>query len=201
MTGFDVHEHKTGQQGPARLTMDHDDKRRLDDYVLYVQPGLDPHNKLFSLSGGRPLEKNGKLLAKVETNYNLSLPSCTQLRKELATKAALTCSSAEVALLSRQINHSIETHRRAYEEIGTTSHAAQAHSLVQRLLSKDVVKEKPKRSKKMLQSLRLQSSNISFNRKQEMISSFQDYLAIVLITPLTKTLTLKTIIAFICDLL
>ena len=148
---INVHEHKTGQQGPARLTMEHDDKRRLDDYVLYVRPGLDPlneHNKLFSLSGGRPLENTGKLLAKIETNYDLSLPSSTQLRKELATKAALTCSSPEVALLSRQMSHSIETHRRAYEEIGTTSHAAQAHSLVQRLSSKQkLVEEDPKRKK------------------------------------------------------
>lgn len=91
-------------------------------------------------------------MAKIKKNYDLSLPSCTQLRKELATKAALTCSSAEVALLSRQMSHSIETHKRAYEEIGTTSHAAQAHSLVQRLSSKDRKQnslEEPPRPKKM----------------------------------------------------
>ena len=48
----------TGRQGPARLIVD-DNEKRLDDYVLYVRPGLDPlneHNKLFSSSGGRPLE-------------------------------------------------------------------------------------------------------------------------------------------------
>ena len=51
---INVHEHKTGQQGPARLTMDDDDKRRLDDYVLYVRPGLDPlyeHNKISRYQG------------------------------------------------------------------------------------------------------------------------------------------------------
>ena len=50
------------------------------------------------------------------------------------------------------MSHSIETHKRAYEEIVTTSHAAQAHSLVQRLSSKDrkqnLLEESP-RPKKM----------------------------------------------------
>jgi hypothetical protein len=148
---INVHEHKTGRQGPARLTIDQDDKERLDNYVMFVRPALDPlndHNKLFSLSGGRPLQDTGKLLGKIETYYHLSLPNCTQLRKELATKAALTCSSTEVALLSRQMSHSIETHKRAYEEIGTMCHAAQAHSLVQKLsLSSNEYLEDPKRTK------------------------------------------------------
>ena len=65
---INVHEHKTGRQGPARLTMDHDDKRRLDDYVLYVRPGLDPlneHNKVFSLSvRGAPARSHRKAIGK-----------------------------------------------------------------------------------------------------------------------------------------
>ena len=149
---INVHEHKTGRQGPGRLTMQEDDKQRLDDYVRYVRPALDPlneHDKLFSSAGGSPLQETGKLLGKIEKNYKLSLPTCTQLRKELATKAALTCSSAEVALLSRQMSHSIETHKRAYEEIGTTSHAAQAHSLVQRLSKDSMNLPEPTKPKKM----------------------------------------------------
>ena len=42
---MNVHEHKIGRQGRARLMMDDDDKKRLDDYVLYVRPGLDPLNE------------------------------------------------------------------------------------------------------------------------------------------------------------
>ena len=52
----------TGQQGPARLTMDDNDKR-LDDYVLYVRPGLDPLNKL-SRHQGTPTRKHRKAIGK-----------------------------------------------------------------------------------------------------------------------------------------
>ena len=55
---------------------------------------------------------------KLEKAYNVTAPMSTHLRKQVATKAVLQCSSGEVALLSCQISHSIETHKRAYKEIG-----------------------------------------------------------------------------------
>ena len=63
------HMHKTGKQGPARLTLHDEDKQKLDDYVTFVRPGCDPlkkHVKLFSLPGGRPLVNTGKLTRGIE---------------------------------------------------------------------------------------------------------------------------------------
>ena len=87
----------TGQQGPARLTVDDNDKKRLDDYVLYVRLGLGPlneRNKLFSSSGGRPLENTAKLLAKIEKNLGAvvcalsKLPLCYYCYQARLRKAA-----------------------------------------------------------------------------------------------------------------
>ena len=114
-----VEEHKTGKQGPARLTLSDQGKRKVDRYVEHVRPACDPlsnHAKLLSLPGGRPVTDVNKLLKKLEKGYKVTVPTSTHLRKQVATKAALQCSSGEVALLSRKMSHSIETHKRAYEE-------------------------------------------------------------------------------------
>ena len=50
----------------------------------------------------------------------------------LATKAATTCSSSEVCLLSQQMSHSVETHWKNYELM---AHAAKAHKTIGRLES------------------------------------------------------------------
>ena len=99
-----VEEHKTGKQGPARLTLSKQGKRKLDKYMEHVRPACDPlgdHPKLLSLPGGRLVTDVNKLLKKLEKAYKVTAPTSTHLRKQVATKAALQCSSGEVALLSR----------------------------------------------------------------------------------------------------
>ena len=83
----------------------------------------DDHNKLLSLPNGRSVEDLGTLLKQLETGYNVKVATATTLQKEVATKAAMKCSPGEVALLSKQMSHSVATHRKHYEELGTSSHA------------------------------------------------------------------------------
>ena len=140
-------EHKTGKQGPTRLTLT-EEKHKLDLYVQYVRPACDPlgdHDKLLSLPRGHPLVDLNKLLKKNSKAYNINIPTVTRLRKDVVTKATLECSSAEVALLSWRMSHSTDTHRRSYEEIGTAAYAAKASKLVQQLTEP----EPPPKPKKM----------------------------------------------------
>ena len=75
-----------------------------------------------------------RLLNNLSKRYDLPAPTATKLRKDVATKAALECSSSEIKLLSKQMSHSIETHKDYYERIGTKAHAAKAFKVAQRIM-------------------------------------------------------------------
>ena len=94
---------------------------------------------LLSLPEGRPVTKMSNLLDILQHRYGVSVPSATKVRKQVAT---LECSSDEIALLSRQMSHSIETHRKHYEQIGTSQHAAKAHSITKKLVEKKKVRQR-----------------------------------------------------------
>ena len=58
-----VEEHKTGKQGPARLMLSEQGKRKLDKYVEHVCDLLGDHLKLLSLPSGCPVTDVNKLLS------------------------------------------------------------------------------------------------------------------------------------------
>ena len=79
-----VKEHKTAQEGYARLVLEGIDYARIVQYADSVRKCLNPNggsDKLFLLSGGRSIN-SGK-------SYGLVLPSATRVRKIGATSVAL----------------------------------------------------------------------------------------------------------------
>lgn len=59
--------------------------------------------------------------------YDVEIPTATALRKAVSTKAAKDLSDEQVRLLSRQMSHRVNTHRRHYEQLDTVAGATKAH--------------------------------------------------------------------------
>ena len=131
-----VQQHKTSRQGPARLTISDAQRDRLDLYVSLFRALCDPFDdqeQLLLLPEGKRIVKLGPLLKMLEDHYQVKIPTSTAYRKAVATKAALQCSSGEITLLSNQMSHTVQTHKKNYEKIGTKAHAAEAYALTKRL--------------------------------------------------------------------
>ena len=134
-----VRDHKTSRDGPARLTLTAETKEYVDRYVRTLRLVLDPLDKvdnLLVLPGGRPVSNMNHLMAKLSKMYSIFIPTATELRKKTATMCAVRGTAADVRLLSNQMSHSASTHRRHYEELGTATHAAQAHKVAKSLTGK-----------------------------------------------------------------
>ena len=135
-----VQEHKTSAQGPARLTLTAETKRYLDKYVNTIRPMNDPFERsdnLVVLPGGNPIVKLQNLLEKVSRRYGIFIPTSTQLRQKTATMCALRGSDTQVRLVSKLMSHSASTHRKHYEQLGSASHAAEAHKVAKQLSKPD----------------------------------------------------------------
>ena len=84
------------------------------------------------------------IVARVARHYGIYVPMATQLRKKTATACALRGTDKERTLLSKVMSHTVETHKHFYEQIGTSSHAAEAHKAAKRMRD-DTAKGPPKR--------------------------------------------------------
>ena len=121
-------------QGPAQLTVTDALKTKLDMYLRKACDPLDDHDRYLSMPEGQQVTNVSRLLNNLSKRYDLPAPTATKLRKDVATKAALECSSGDIKLLSKQMSHSIETHKEYYERIGTKDHAAKAFKVAQRIM-------------------------------------------------------------------
>ena len=140
-----VANHKTCGQGAASMTMSEEDHIRVGHYVQILRPQIDPlgqKEELLVLPGPLAIVRMNKLMTRLGSIYSLEVPTATEYRKKLATVAARSCSSADVRVLSHQMSHSVETHKRnyMYEELHGDKFAYD--QLAQQL--KAVLKSKPK---------------------------------------------------------
>ena len=99
---INVKRHKTATQSPTKLTLSQQYMDKLDSYVQYIRPAIDPLGdckELLLLPSPRPIAKTYDILKKLEM-YGVVVPTATHLRKEVATKAVENCSEKEITLLS-----------------------------------------------------------------------------------------------------
>lgn len=123
-----VHHHKTAtSSGPARLVMTSQDYRRMRKYLHRIRPHLDREDVLdnFLTSGPKPIANQPALL-KLLKNYNIDLPTATKLRKIGATTAARTLSHSKMALVAKQMGHSLSTSWRYYQAMASNRDALKA---------------------------------------------------------------------------
>ena len=156
-----VKEHKTSTSGPARLTMTKEDYERVTNYVNTVRRQLDPRGvtpQLLLVDMEEQIHKVNPLLKYLEGRYKTAVPTATTLRKAVATRAALTCSPGDVRVLTKQMSHSVETHRRKYEELDTAEGAAMSHRIIQDLAKVARVTVKP---------VKLVTSRIAYSESEE----------------------------------
>lgn len=151
-----VPEHKTSQQGLARLTVGLEDYPRIQAYVDHMRPLMDPageSNILLIMPGPRPLGNNlHHYINRFGDYYVFKVPTATELQKAIATTAARECSPDEITLLSNQMSHSVETHHRYYEQLKGKKHTARAHHTVERLTEPQQKAPPPQKAKRKVSS-------------------------------------------------
>ena len=138
--------HKTMRHGPAMLTITPVHKHKIDMYVRFIRPLMDPFGKskkLVVLPGDKEVVVN-RLLRKLSTRYQVEVPTATKVRKAISTAATSECSEQEIATLSKQLSHSMSTHKRYYEQTKAKKGAAEAYKITQSLKT-SAVPSKPQR--------------------------------------------------------
>ena len=125
-----VKEHKTAQDGYARVLLEGIDYSRILLYKNTVRKCLDPDGtstNLFVLSGSRPLTKLSSRIQSLGKIYALTLPTATRVRKIGATSVALKLGDTATAhLVTRQLSHSAATESQYYQAIVGDRHAVEA---------------------------------------------------------------------------
>ena len=74
-----------------------------------------------------PIKSLSNLLRRLGDHYGIFIPTATQLRKHTSRAGALRGSDYQRTLLSKQMSHSLDTHKRYYETVGTSKDAAEAY--------------------------------------------------------------------------
>jgi hypothetical protein len=132
-----VKEHKTSQQGTAKLTMDPVLMNRLRLYFKYirpclVEPGRDS-DRLFILPGSVPITKFSNIETFVKTHLEIDIPTSTMARKIATTCAARSLGDSENTLITAQMSHQQGVSNRHYRAIRGTQDAATAFLAIEKL--------------------------------------------------------------------
>ena len=137
ITVITVAEHKTSSCGPARLTLGRKAALLVEAYVEDIRPQIGQGKKLLLLQtdtgAAKAVQRIDPLLAMLEKTYGVQVPPATTVRKAVSTIGAQKLSDPEVRLLSKQLSHSVQTHKKHYEQLDTVAGAAQTHRIVQGL--------------------------------------------------------------------
>ena len=132
-----VKEHKTAQDGYARVLLEGIDYSRILLYKNTVRKCLDPDGtstNLFVLSGSRPLTKLSSRIQSLGKIYGLTLPTATRVRKIGATSVALNLGDTATAhLVTRHLSHSAATESQYYQAIVGDRHAVEAFGSMENL--------------------------------------------------------------------
>ena len=132
-----VMEHKTGEQGSAKLVMTPVLANRVNNYYrllrpLLVKPGHDVSN-LFILPQSKPVSKPSNLAHFMETALQQSIPTPTLVRKIGCTAAARNLGEAEARVVNRQMCHDPLVSATYYEAVRGKRDAVKAIGILDRL--------------------------------------------------------------------
>lgn len=132
-----VQQHKTSQEGYAKLVLEPLDHARICQYVHQIRPLQDPEGistNLFIVSGGRPLSKLSSRLKALGGKYTLNLPSASRVRKIGATSVAMNLgNTAKAHLVTRNMSHSLNTNAEYYQAVVGDTHAVTAFETMSEL--------------------------------------------------------------------
>ena len=136
-----VMKHKTALSGPAKLAVDFRHIEKLLTYVDVVRPILDPEGRsplLLVRQGGISLTQTSRRIREMGKKLKFVTPTATRARTIGGTVTHKKANGAE------QLSHSREVHAKYYEAITSTSDAAKAFQVMERL-RKGEVQDKPKK--------------------------------------------------------
>ena len=97
---------------------------------------FDEVNKLIIMPGGKLPTKLNSVMSTLGLKYSINIPTATEVRKALATIAVKESSPRTQALLTQQMSHSVDVHKKNYEQLKTGEHAAEAYRAVQTIVTK-----------------------------------------------------------------
>ena len=130
MVIISVVEHKTSQEGHAKLLLSIDDYKWLQQYLKCVRPLQDPNRtEPYIIVMCRPKQMNRmtRLIKSLKLKYALVLPTATRVRKIGSTTVARNVgASAESSMITHQLSHTAKTDELQYQEIVGDIHSAQA---------------------------------------------------------------------------
>ena len=136
-TVIKVFNHKTGQQGTAKLTLDPQMHERLNDYFSYMRPYLAEPGKdidsLFILPGSVHVHKFSNMEAILKRHLRIEIPSATLARKIGATCAARSLDYQANQLVTKQMSHQPEVSARYYEAVHGLEDSAKAFKTMESL--------------------------------------------------------------------
>ena len=136
-----VFNHKTGQQGTAKLTFDSQSYQRLKAYYKYIRPRLAQPGRdidlLFILPGSAKVLKFSNMVAVLKRTLKIEIPSATLARKIGATCAAKSLDYQTNQLVTRQMSHQPEVSARYYEAVHGIEDSAKAFECMESLRSKE----------------------------------------------------------------
>lgn len=132
-----VKDHKTGQQGSAKLTLDAYLQRKLKQYYTHIRPRLampgHDINRLFIMPGSRQVSKISILEDLLGAALGVRVPCSSDARKIGATFAAQQLGYTENRLVCTQMSHGPAVSQKYYEAVRGTSHAAAAIKTMEKL--------------------------------------------------------------------
>lgn len=109
-----VKKHKTGVHGVATLTIPKEEARKVELYHRHIRPLMDPGDDIPNLlvyPGPAPVTHLSMHLKRLGEKYKIALPTPTQVRKAVASKAAQVCTESQVAALSASMTLSTDTQK------------------------------------------------------------------------------------------
>jgi hypothetical protein len=136
-TVIKVFNHKTGQQGTAKLTLDTQLHQRLNNYFNYMRPLLaQPGNdidELFILPGSTKVRKFSNLETLLKRTLKIDIPSATMARKIGATCAARCLDYQTNQLITKQMSHQPHVSAMYYEAVRGIDDSAKAFQCMESL--------------------------------------------------------------------
>ena len=145
-----VKEHKTATKGAAKFTSSGANITTVKVYHDVIRLYLDPDEEVESILPGSPMPtaitNPTYLLQKLGDRLGVAMPTPTRVQKIAATTVVQSLEPQELAIVSRQMSHSMSTEKASYQAIIGDKHAAEAHLHRQSLTTAKVDSPKPSSS-------------------------------------------------------
>lgn len=127
-----VAEHKTAQVTSAKLLLNHNLAAHMRSYLSDIRPlqAVSEDDHFFIVTGGYPISQFNNRMKIVAKSFGLCHYTATEMRKSIATQAALTLDDKDRAIVTKQLSHSKETDDQYYALVAAPRHAVSAYSKI-----------------------------------------------------------------------